>query len=410
MLAAVPSAITQFVRTDKPGKHLVWFAGGLVSMFAISNLTVRIFGFLPKADPPVHFRGESVLEGLFRWDGGWYYSIAHNGYSYQPGQQSNVAYFPLYPLLMRALGVLTSDVVLAGIFITAVASGLAIVLFGRWCDRAGLSRTATSLAVASLLLYPYAWYLYGVVYSDAVFLLAAVAAFSLLQAGHPVMAGVLGAAATADRPTGIAVALGLCVAELERTGALSFVATGRSTLQQRFRVPTTFSARRLQPRSLGVLISGGGLAAFCTYLWWRFGDALLFAHIQSAWGQGAGLSTLFKTQFFWEVTHFIHRSLTLTLMAQAALVSAALIATPFVGRRFGWGYAVFCITLIALPLVGSKDFLGSGRYLIALFPLHALLGEALERRSLAVRCCWLTTSGILLCGLAAGFSYGWYLA
>lgn len=35
------------------------------------------------------------------WDSEWYARIAQEGYSYQPGQQSPVAFFPLYPLVIR---------------------------------------------------------------------------------------------------------------------------------------------------------------------------------------------------------------------------------------------------------------------------------------------------------------------
>src|SRR5207253_7773676 len=37
-----------------------------------------------------------------RWDTGWYLEIAKSGYSYRPGYPSSVAFFPLYPLLIRA--------------------------------------------------------------------------------------------------------------------------------------------------------------------------------------------------------------------------------------------------------------------------------------------------------------------
>src|SRR5437762_3292667 len=39
---------------------------------------------------------------LSRWDAGWYIEIARDGYHYEPGMPSNAAFFPLYPLLIRA--------------------------------------------------------------------------------------------------------------------------------------------------------------------------------------------------------------------------------------------------------------------------------------------------------------------
>src|SRR5438270_5931646 len=40
---------------------------------------------------------------LSRWDAGWYVEIARDGYYYEPGSPSNTAFFPLYPLFIRAI-------------------------------------------------------------------------------------------------------------------------------------------------------------------------------------------------------------------------------------------------------------------------------------------------------------------
>src|SRR5205823_15085160 len=40
---------------------------------------------------------------LSRWDAGWYVEIARDQYRYEPGSPSNAAFFPLYPLLIRAI-------------------------------------------------------------------------------------------------------------------------------------------------------------------------------------------------------------------------------------------------------------------------------------------------------------------
>lgn len=40
-------------------------------------------------------------ETLLQWDVGWYKSIVENGYSFNLGKQSNVAFFPLFPLVWK---------------------------------------------------------------------------------------------------------------------------------------------------------------------------------------------------------------------------------------------------------------------------------------------------------------------
>ena len=47
-------------------------------------------------------------------------------------------------------------------------------------------------------------------------------------------------------------------------------------------------------------------------------------------------------------------------------------------QRFGWGYLAFCAVVLAIPLLGTKDFMGTGRYLLAAFPVIAAAGDLLS--------------------------------
>src|SRR4051812_15679844 len=68
----------------------------------------------PPAQPPqaTMFAAPSPFWDPFtRWDAGWYFQIARSGYLFVPGGPSagvgkagKIAYFPVYPLLMRYAG------------------------------------------------------------------------------------------------------------------------------------------------------------------------------------------------------------------------------------------------------------------------------------------------------------------
>jgi hypothetical protein len=73
------------------GRFLLIFGLHLVVIFSI----YIIFSFLG------FVQGYPTNGGLHQWDVGWYESIKDSGYSFQPGEQSNVAFFPLFPLLWR---------------------------------------------------------------------------------------------------------------------------------------------------------------------------------------------------------------------------------------------------------------------------------------------------------------------
>lgn len=132
------------------------------------------------------------------WDGAWYVDIARRGYSFTAGPQSPVAFFPAYPLSMRAVSVFVGHPALAGFVVTLGAGFAAIVLFHRWC-RLHLDRRRSAYALAALLVYPCSFYLAGAVYADALFLAATLAAFVLLERDRPLAAGLAAAVATACR-------------------------------------------------------------------------------------------------------------------------------------------------------------------------------------------------------------------
>ena len=70
--------------------------------------------------------------GWVGWDSSWYMRIAEEGYRYTPGEQSSVAFFPVYPLAIRAVEALGPDVYQAGVLVTLLCGPLAILLFLRW--------------------------------------------------------------------------------------------------------------------------------------------------------------------------------------------------------------------------------------------------------------------------------------
>lgn len=116
------------------------------------------------------------------------------------------------------------------------------------------------LAVTLLLLYPFAWYLYGAVYADALLLVSALGALLLVEADRPVLAGLVGIVATAARPTGAAVIVGLVAIILDRRGVVNW----NGGLRWRF---DASKLRRLRWADAGVLLSAAGVVGYCAYLW-----------------------------------------------------------------------------------------------------------------------------------------------
>jgi hypothetical protein len=257
------------------------------------------------------------------------------------------------------------------------------VLFRRWCGER-LSPSASRTATVVLAVYPYAWFLYGAAYSDALYLALVLAAFVLLEDDKPLLAGLAGAAATAARPTGVTLLIGLLAVTLQRRGAL------RSGWM-----------KRLQRRDLAVAVAALGLAGWCTYLALRFGNPLAYVETEGAhgWDQAPGLHTWLKGWFFW---HLAHDGWTdwLRLVVQALACCGFLAAVPAVWKRFGFGYGIYVLAAVLLPTLSTSDFMGAGRYLLCAFPVFALVGSAIDPRPLLRR----SVVGISFAALAFGTS------
>ena len=342
------------------------------------------------------FTGPDWLAGWAQWDSGWYHRIASDGYSYIAGQQSTVAFFPAYPLVVRAFRVIVDDPYLAGIAVTFLAGMGSAVLFATWVRRR-LSPAAAWAALLAFLLFPYAFFLYGVVYADALFVAALLGAFLLLDHDRPVLAGLAGAVATAARPVGIVLVVGLAVRALERRGALRPAAGG------------WFDWRRARPADAGVLLSVLGLGAWCLYLGARFDDPFAFATAQAAWDQGAGPETWLKFQFFRDIADLSSPGAWILFMAHPVLTMAAACLLPRVFRRFGAGYGIYATLLIGVSALSTKNFFGMARYLLAAFPCFAVLGEVLEERP-GLRRLYIPVGGVGLVALTAIFGTGYYLS
>jgi hypothetical protein len=342
---------------------LLAFAGVAAVIFVWQQISVRVFLFAPVPDHG--FPDYRFFEGWTRWDSDWYLHIAQRGYFYDgPGKQSAVAYFPGYPAAMRAVSWVVRDALVAGVLVTYAAGLAAAGLFWRWC-RDVLGAPAARVALALLLVHPFAYFLMGAVYSDALFLAAALAAFVALERDHPWLAGLAGAVATATRPVGVAVAL--------------------------------------------ALLSVGGLAAYLAFQWWRFDDPLAFTRVYTAvgWSHQVDLETILKYRFFWLLRHGgLWDAPNMVLALQGVLTVVMLALVPVVVRRLGWAYGLYALIVIMMPASGSDEFLGMGRYTLAAFPCFAAGGAllALRPRLAAV---WLTLSVVFL-GLMSSTFARWY--
>lgn len=161
---------------------------------------------------------ESPLRATRAWDGSWYLSIAEHGYPRGvTGHYFRVAFFPGLPLVIRGAHLLGPSWPAAGFSVSVLAGGFLCVCCGllvrdHFGEQAG-RRAAYLTAVA-----PGA-FLFGMTYADPLALGFVSGSLLALDRGHPILAGLLGACATATSPLALPLELAVLFVARRRRGS-----------------------------------------------------------------------------------------------------------------------------------------------------------------------------------------------
>lgn len=222
--------------------------------------------------------GTGVRQRLLVWDAGWFVRVATEGYpqgySYDESGAvtgNGLAFFPLYPMLIRVVWALGADPGTAALtvsWVASVAAAVALHLLGTTLH----SRRAGWALVALCCAQPMSVVL-SMAYSEGLFL--ALVAGMLVAAHRRVWwaAGLLGLGAALTRPTGLAAAVALAVA-----AALSVLADRRA------RSAGAAGTGVWQPVAAAALALAG-VPAFLGWVAWRVGEPDAWFTVQAAgWG------------------------------------------------------------------------------------------------------------------------------
>jgi hypothetical protein len=296
---------------------------------------------------------------LARWDSGWYRSVAVEGYHYSGERESNVGFYPLYPLLVRGLSSLAHAPLLpTGIVLSLVCLGGALLLIGDlFVEWGGRGMGAAGAAV--LLCYPTAFFL-AAFYTESLFLLLAAAA---LWGARRERWAVSGAAA---------LAVGLT-----RFNGFLLVPAVVAYAVPSLRIP----GKPRWPPILAVTAALAGAVLYPLYLWRRFGDPFLYVHNKIAgWSVRPRPVWTLATSTLHEVLAQIREPTDparVALEVGSTALFLVLTAALFVERRVPEGiYAAATLLL----LLTSGTLAGIQRYVLVLFPCFFPLARLLRPR------------------------------
>jgi hypothetical protein len=294
-----------------------------------------------------------LLDAFSRWDATNYLRIATDGY--QVSQPTDVAFFPLYPLLVRSVSAGTGLQGGAGSQVIAVALAnlallAALVVLVELADLDLDAPTASRTALYALV-FPTSFVL-SAAYAESLLLFLTTAAMLAGRRQRWWLAGGLGALATLTRPVGFLILVPLAIEAI---------------------------VLRRQPdawRSIpALLLIPAALASYGLFLAFQYGDVLAFLGAEASWGRHLMPPWETLAAFFagpLEVHSGEHSAVNLLFTVVGVILAAA------AWRLLRPSYAAYMTALILVPLC-SGSLLSMPRFLVADFPAFLVLAIAGRR-------------------------------
>jgi hypothetical protein len=340
---------------------LVWGAGVLAVL--VAGVSSRAADFDPAGTlGPYGEPLDTLVAPGARWDSVWYLAVAHSGYGPDPARP---AFFPLYPLLLRALG---SDIVL-GILLSLACFGVGSLLLYR-LTAIELGPAAAGPAVMALVLFPGSLY-FSMVYSEALFLALSVGAVLAARTGRWPWAGTLGALAAATRSAGVVLLVPL---------ALLWWAHSRRARDGAWLVLVPVGVAAFCGAL--ALAGHGALAPFDAQGEWYRSFAGPFAGVWdgavAAWDGARQLLSGARAPAYFAAAGgdpFIVAAHNLSLFVFLVPVVPVVVG---VARRLPPAYVAYLVTALALPLswpVAPQPLMSLPRFEAVLFPAFMWLGS-----------------------------------
>lgn len=327
----------------------------IVILFVIWRILLFLIAFVsPTVIPQFgarfpYYHERLIASGLphFIWsfgnfDGVHYLGIAKDGYAYQFTQ----VFFPLYPLLIKFVSLLTfGNLLIAGLLISNIAFFVSLVIFHKLINKYHGEKIAF-WSCLFLLAFPTSFY-FGAVYTEGLFFLMIILSFYLFEKNKIWLASIVGSFASSTRLTGLFLAPSLALKEDLRSFVPIFI------------IPL-------------------GFLAYVIYLKIEFNNPFYFLSAQTIFGQerlSGGLVLL--PQVFWRYLKILITTNGLILAnaifeLSSTIFALTLLLIGFKKIKIEW--LIFSLIAVLVPTL-TGTLASMPRYVLVAFPIFIVLGS-----------------------------------
>ncbi len=294
------------------------------------------------------------------WDTRWYMKIAQYGYTPSSpiqviSHQSSIAFFPLYPLIMRFLGLIIENYYIAGLIVSNFCLIVSCIYLYQLVKLDYDEDTSTK-AIKYLFLFPVSFILSGV-FTESLYLALTLMCFYYARIGKWYLVGITGFFLSLTRSTGVLVVLPLLYEGL--MPLLREYKALKSLKNTRYQILPLFYLFLIPLGTILVMIFNYHIT----------GDSMAFAHAQVMWHRHFGnpLGILIDS----------YRRNIYSAFEAASTTIAIFIFILFY-KKIRFSYWLFCMYSILVPL--STGILSMPRFILVIFPIYILFADITKNR------------------------------
>ena len=327
---------------------LVDFAATRIAIIVIAELAAVIIG--QRAGTHVQESSHALLAVWGRWDAVHYLDVATQGY-----QGTDMAFFPLYPLLIRIVGSLAGNHLIAGLLISNASFFFGLLFLYKLLEHE-YDRAVARRAIFYVSIFPTSVY-FTAVYTESLFFMLTVASFYYMRSRHWWIAGILGFLAALTRVEGVLLIVP-------------------------FLIEWASQDRPIRLRDIGDLAAAAliplGLAVYMGYLWVLRADPLYFSHVQIHWNRHLAPPWVSLANAFGKIAHAAGPQVVANQSLEVAFT--LLMIAVLLG---GWhslrpSYIAYMALSILVPM-STSNLMSMPRFALVLFPMFAILARWGER-------------------------------
>ncbi|HEY0798875.1 MAG TPA: mannosyltransferase family protein [Candidatus Baltobacteraceae bacterium] len=318
-------------------------------IIAIAELAYVLIG--QRAGQHISESTNPLLAVWGRWDAVHYIDIARRGY-----YGTDMAFFPLYPMLIHFVTKFVEDYLVAGVLISNVAFFFGLLYCYKLVEHQ-YNRSVAHRTIFYISIFPTAVF-FSAVYTESLFFALTVSSFYYIREHRWLTAGVLGALASLTRAEGILLIIPYLL-EVFASSNTSW----RHVFATRWRTVRIMIGAALMPL---------GLSLYMMWLWVLRGDPLYFSHVQSHWDR--------KLAWPWaSVIHavkLIRKGQPTTVATQSlelafTILMVVILFASF--KRLRLSYWSYMALSILVPM-STSSLMSMPRFALVLFPMFVMLG------------------------------------